>query len=328
MIRILNAEPKDYSDEARRILRDLGEVVESSVTHSELLAELPSYDVLIVRLAHEIDREVLDAGRRLRVVTTATTGLDHIDTEYAREKGIVVLSLAGETEFLRSIAATAEHTWALLLALLRRVPAAVDSVRAGGWDRGAYRGRELDGKRLGILGLGRVGQMVARYGLAFNMRVATYDPYIRGVPEGVGEADSLVKLLHGSDVLSLHVPLDSRTRGMIGTAELTALPAGAVLLNTSRGELVDEEALVDALERGHLAGAALDVVCHERSPEKRQAQCLLSYARSHDNLLLTPHIAGATAESMAKTEVFMARKLAGYVEQNRWTRGDALGSDR
>ena len=310
---ILNAEPWGYSDQARAILEQLGEVVEAPLSRSELLSRLPGFDVLIVRLAHQIDRPVLDAGRRLKAIVTATTGLDHIDVEYARSKGIAVLSLRGESNFLRSVSASAEYTWALVLALLRRIPQAFASVQAGNWNRDAFRGHELDGKCLGIIGLGRIGRKVARYGSAFGMKVFAYDPYADKWMEGVERLPNLAGLLSCSDVLSLHLPLNDETAGMIGADELALLPNDAVLVNTSRGELIDEAALVAALENGHLAGAAVDVVAHERQPEKRQQSPLLTYARTHHNLLITPHIAGATHESMAKTEVLMARKLAAFL---------------
>lgn len=311
--RIFDAEPLGYCEEARSILAQVGEVVEQPLTRQDLLAQISEFDVLVVRLGFQIDREVIEAGQRLKAIVTATTGLDHIDVEHAHSRGVTVLSLRGETKFLRSVSATAEHTWALLLALLRRIPQAYASVQAGNWNRDAFRGHELDGKRLGIVGLGRIGRKVARYGLAFGMKVFAYDPYADEWMEGVERLPNLAGLLSCSDVLSLHLPLNDETAGMIGADELALLPNDAVLVNTSRGELIDEAALVAALENGHLAGAAVDVVAHERQPEKRQQSPLLTYARTHHNLLITPHIAGATHESMAKTEVFMAHKLAAFL---------------
>jgi D-3-phosphoglycerate dehydrogenase / 2-oxoglutarate reductase len=313
MTRILNVEPLDYSDQARTILAQLGEVAEAPLTRAELIEQLPDYEVLIVRLEQQIDSEVIDAGRRLKVIVTATTGLDHIDVLYAHSKGIAVLSLRGETDFLRTITATAEHTWALLLALVRHIPAAAAAVRAGDWDRDAFRGYDLVDRRLGVLGLGRIGEKVARYGLAFAMRVFAYDPVDRDWPEDVGRCVSMTELLMQSDVLSLHVPLTAETRNLIGSRELALMPSGALLLNTARGEVLDETALVQALTSGQLAGAALDVIAHEREPERRNNGLLLNYARTHHNLLITPHLGGATYESMKKTEVFMAKKLATFL---------------
>lgn len=314
-IRILNAEPQGYAREARSLLGEWGILVEKEMSRADLLRELGDYDVLIVRLAHHIDREVIEAGRRLKAIVSATTGLDHIDVEYAESQGIAVLSLRGETEFLRSINATAEHTWALLLCLLRWIVPASIAAGNGSWNRDAFRGHELNGKRLGIVGLGRIGEKVARYGQVFGMDVGAYDPTAAEWMDRVWRASSLPELLRWSEVLSLHVPLNSDTEGMIGVPELALLPPGAVLINTSRGELVDEGALVETLKSGRLAGAALDVVANERGEHRRQKSPLLAYARAHDNLLITPHVAGATYESMAKTELFMARKLGDFLSK-------------
>ena len=313
MIRILNVEPLDYSDEARRILQSLGQLDERHLTRVELLACLADYDVLIVRLGFQVDREVMGSGPRLKAIVTATTGLDHIDVDYAEQRGIKVLSLHGETEFLRTIPATAEHTWALLLALARHIPQARASVMAGEWGRDAFRGHDLCSKRLGIVGLGRIGEKVARYGLAFEMAVAAYDPYRSDWVPGVQRCLALPELLRQSDVLSLHVPLNPETERMIGREELALLPNGSWLVNTSRGEVLDEEALVGALQSGQLSGAALDVISGERDQRVYLHNPLLNYARRHDNLLITPHIGGATVESMAKTEVFMAHKLREFL---------------
>jgi D-3-phosphoglycerate dehydrogenase len=250
-------------------------------------------------------------------VVSATTGLDHVDEQAARERGVAVLSLRGEAVFLRGVSATAEHAFALLLALERRIVPASRSVAAGRWERDPFRGRELRGRRLGIVGLGRLGRQVARFGLAFGMRVGATDPYAREWLEGVERHATLDALLPESDVLTLHVPLGDETRGLIGRRELARLPQGAALVNTSRGEVLDEAALVEALESGRLAGAALDVVQHERNDAQRRGSELFAYAAQHDNLLVTPHIGGATHESMARTELFMARKLAAFLRSRR-----------
>jgi len=313
MSRILNLEPQDYSPVARAVLDRLGDVSDGPLTRSELMDRVRDCNVLIVRLAHRIDREILDRAGQLRVVVSATTGLDHIDAEYAASKGIAILSLRGEVEFLRSIPATAEHTWALLLALVRNLPAAVQSVRAGEWDRDRFKGHELAGQQLGILGLGRIGEMVARYGLAFGMRVSAYDPFRQGWMERVERASSQADLFGRSEVLSIHVPLNEQTVRLVGEAELVRLPAGALLVNTARGQVIDESALLQALESGRLAGAALDVLAEETRGQLKSSR-LLGYARSHANLIITPHLGGATVESMAATEVFMANKLKEFLE--------------
>ena len=323
--RILNAEPDRYSAEARRILGSIAEVDERELSRDELIAALGAYDALIVRLRFQVDREVLAAGARLRAVATATTGLDHVDVAEAERRGIAVLSLRGEREFLEGVPATAEHTWALLLALVRRIPAAFDSVRQGRWERDAFRGHDLAGRRLGIVGMGRIGRRVAGYGLAFGMEVRGWDPDPAAAPfpAGVGRAESLPDLLRGSDVLSLHAALTSGGTGgsgsagrrpLLGREELALLPPGAVVVNTARGELIDAAALVDALAGDRLGGAALDVIPGERRADDPDRRRLIEYARTGSNLLLTPHLGGATDESMARTEIFMAEKLKGFLE--------------
>jgi D-3-phosphoglycerate dehydrogenase len=313
-IRILNVEPIGFSPQARAILGHIGELIEVTPSRNALLAQLADYDVLIVRFGHKIDRELIDAGGRLKAIVTAATGVDHIDVDYARTRGIEVLSLRGESEFLERVSASAEHTWALLLALARRIPYAFASVCTGTWDRDIFRGHDLQGQRLGIVGLGRVGRKVAAYAQAFRLQVAAYDPHTPRWVEGVERRASLPDLLRRSEILSLHVPLNESTVKLVGLEQLRLLPRGAVVINTSRGEVLDEPSLLANLDSGHLSGAAIDVIANEQGVTLDPQNPLLVYARAHDNLLMTPHIAGATHESMAKTEIFMAEKLAHFLQ--------------
>jgi D-3-phosphoglycerate dehydrogenase / 2-oxoglutarate reductase len=310
-LRILNIEPKGYSPKALAILEGLGPVMEQEMDRVGLIKVIGDYDILITRLAHRIDRQVFAAAPRLKVVVSATTGLDHIDLEAAATQGVEVLSLKGETKFLRSVTATAELAWGLLLTLVRRISAASSSVTDGNWDRDAFRGHELKGKCLGIVGLGRLGQMVADYGCAFGMTVRAYDPHLKDWPAGVDRAETLEDLFSQADVVSLHPPLNDETRGMIGFALLNLLPQGAVLINTSRGAVVDEKGLLEALKSRKLAGAGLDVLAEEGEGGVDNL-VLVAYARDYNNLILTPHIGGATYESMEATEVFMAKKLKNF----------------
>lgn len=314
-MKILHAEADGWAAEARRLLAGVAgaEVEAASLDRAALLARLPEVDALLVRLGHQVDAELLAAAPRLRFLASATTGLDHIDLAAAAGRGVEVISLRGETAFLDQVPATAEFTWALLLALVRRLaPAAHDAAR-GAWRRELFRGHELAGRRLGIAGLGRVGRQVAGFGLAFGMRVAAFDPAPARELPGVELCPSLEELLERSDVLSLHAPLDGSTRGMIGARQLALLPPDAYLVNTARGGLIDEEALAAALRAGRLAGAALDVIEGERDPVARARGPLAAYLREfgeEGRLLLTPHLGGATFESMARTEIFVAGKLA------------------
>jgi len=314
-MKVLNLEPRSYSPKAREIIESVAEYMELSNPPDFFLHRVGSIrhaDVIIVRLARQIDRAGLDMMPNLKAIVTPATGTDHIDLDAAKERGIEVLSLKGKTEFLNTVPATAEHTWALLLALVRRIPWAFDDVKAGRWERDSWRGMELKGKTLGIVGMGRVGRQVYRYAREFNMELQVSDTegagvHIRASQRTNGHAICLARDLPKCDILTLHVPLDDSTRGMIGAE---ALAKTKILINTSRGEVVQEGALLEALESGQLAGAALDVVAGEREGRN---EALVDYARKHDNLIITPHIAGATHESMEATEVFMAQKLKKWI---------------
>ncbi len=313
MVYILNSEPGNYCHQARKILKEIGRVDEKELSRQDLLSNVEKYDVLIVRLKHTIDREVIDCGKKLRFIVTPTTGLDHIDIEYASSKGIQVLSLKGQTEFLKSVRATAELTIGLAISLMRHIPNASQSVLQGDWNRDLFRGEELYGKTAGIVGLGRLGTIVAGYFKAFGMKVIGHDPYV--VSNNVDESlADISELLSRSDLVSLHVSYDESTKLLIGHGELSRFKKGAYLINTSRGGIVDETALLTALQEGQIAGAALDVLSGE--PHINSRHLLVDYAKKHSNVLIVPHIGGNTYESFIKTEIFMANLLQDKISQD------------
>jgi len=317
MLRILNGEADGYDAEARAILETIGVVDELVSISPEGLAErLRDCDILIVRLKYRVGEPLLAAADKLKVVVSATTGVDHLDLEYLERRGITALTLRGETEFLRTISATAEHAWALLLAVRRRIVKAAMMGAAGRWERDQLRGHELAGSTLGIVGYGRLGQMVAGYGQAFGMQIVVYDPYVQRVAVGE-QVPSLRELFARSDAISIHVPLTDETQHFINEDVLACCKPGAVLINTARGGVIDEQALLSALRSGRLDGAGLDVIEGETEADLANHP-LLAYARQHDHLLITPHIGGATYESMAKTERFMARKLRDFCRRQGW----------
>jgi D-3-phosphoglycerate dehydrogenase len=304
--RVLLAEPRPLCAAAQAELAGWAELVQGPLERDELLTQVAAADVLWVRFAHRIDAELLAAGTRLRAVVTATTGLNHIDTDAAARLGVPVLSLRGERALLDGVRATAEHTVALLLALLRRLPDAVASTRAGTWEREPFQGREVARRTVGVLGYGRNGRLVARTLRALDANVVTHDPApaaaAQALEDGV-EVAGFDDLLRRAEILIVLVALAPATVGLLGARELALLPRGAVLVNTARGEVLDEDALADALDAGALAGAALDVIADEPAG--------LAGRRIHgrDDVLLTPHIAGWTLESVERTEVFLARRL-------------------
>ena len=242
---------------------------------------------------------ILDAAKRLQVVGRAGVGVDNIDVPAATARGVYVVNAP-----LGNIVAAAEHTVALTLALLRRVVDADRSVRANEWTRSKFVGRELRGKTLGLIGIGRVGGEVARRAAAFGMTVIAHDPFAteasaRAAGARLVELDELVR---SADVISLHVPLTEKTRGLIDAAALGKMKPTAVVVNAARGEVVDLDALAAALERGTIAGAALDVFAEEPLPAN-------AAIRRAPRTVLTPHIAGSTAEAQTNVAVDVVEQI-------------------
>ena len=313
MMRLLNAEPENYSSEAKEILNPFFKIDEAQLTREQLIKAIVLYDIIIVRLKYNIDKQIIDAGSKLRAIVTATTGLDHIDVEYASSKGVSVLSLKGETDFLQAIPSTAEHTWALLLSLIRKIPFAFKSVKKGSWERNEFRGSNLSGKVLGIVGYGRVGSQVAKFGLSFGMKVISYSLGHYKVMPNVIIKPSLKSLLAESDIVTLHVPFNVHTNSMISGPEFNQMKNNVIIINTSRGEIIDTKVLYTKLIDNKISGAALDVLPDERHHNKYNDKLIL-YSSKNTNLIITPHIAGATIESMIATEIFMARKLLKFMK--------------
>ena len=266
----------------------------------QLLGEGGGWDALVLRSQTRVDAELLGAAApRLSVVGVASVGIDRIDVEAATRAGVMIVNApTGNT------IAAAEHTVAMMLALLRHIPDADASVRRGEWDRGRYTGRELRGKVLGVIGLGKIGKAVTRRAAGFEMRVIATDPFL--TEEQASEAGArlvgLAELLHRSDVITVHTPLTTRTRGLLGRAQLEATKPGTFILNVARGGIVDEAALADALASGHLAGAAVDVYSAEPlAPDNP--------LRSAPNLVLTPHLGASTAEAQDRVGLEMAEQV-------------------
>jgi len=318
--RIVVSESSGFAPAARKALSELGEVVWGDFDRGMLLESISEADLLWVRLRHVIDDEVMSRAPRLRWIASPTTGLNHIDLESAERRDIRVLSLRGQVEFLSNVRATAELTVGLMLSLLRRIPDAVNHTRAGEWNRDAFRGLELHGRTVGIVGYGRLGKIVGRYLAAFGARVLATDVARVDAEPGV-ELMSLRELLRQSDMVSLHVNLAPQNSGFFDGSCLRLMKPGSHLVNTSRGELIDETALLEALRSEHLAGAALDVARGEWRFDRNHP--LAAYARTHSNLILTPHIGGATVESMSKAETFLASLVAEAVTGGE-TRGPVL----
>jgi len=315
---LLHLEGERYDPQNLDLLEDQYDVTYLSPKDQEgLYAAVRGKDfqTIFVKLGLAIDRKVMEHLPNLQYIVTPTTGLNHIDLGYARERGIQLISLKGENQFLHTIPSTAEHTWALLLALVRNLCPATSATAGGDWRRGPFMAYELYEKTLGILGYGRLGKMVARYGRAFGMRVLAYDTDPAAFTNdhrvaGVEQVDQGT-LLSQSDVLSLHIPSEPQTRHYLDARLMEQMKPGAFLINTARGEVVDETALIAALQEGRLAGAALDVLDGDSVWEKATPanHPLVNYAAHNRNLLLTPHMGGYGADSIRRTRDFITHKF-------------------
>lgn len=261
--------------------------------------------VLDASMRVPFDRITLDRAPALRVISTATTGADHIDAQVLADRAIPLLTLAGEKELLYGLTPAAEHSWLLLMACARRLRGAIRHVLDGQWKREEFPGMMLKGKTLGLVGCGRIGSWMSRYARAFHMNVIGYDPYTNAWPAEIDKSD-LDGLLATADFVSIHVPLNDHTRGMIGEREFALMKSGVVFVNTSRGKVTDEQALLNALRRGRLGAAGLDVLNGEPAIDRHP---LVEYARTHENLIITPHIGGFAPDAVSQVVAHAARRI-------------------
>ena len=286
-------------------LRQIGRVIQLDRAYSpeELIDVTHDADVLIVRSRTHIPSRVINALPDLKIIARAGAGLDNIDVSTARARGVKVIN-APDANTL----AVAEHALGLIIAIARHIPAADASMKQGKWEKKRYLGTLLEGKTLGIIGFGRIGRQVARRAAAFGMRIIVNQPRLTpelALAEGVTPHD-LYDLLEMADFVTLHVPMRPENIGLIGKEELARMKPGAYLINTARGGVVDESALLEALEAGHLAGAALDVFENEPHPNPRLVR--------HPRVIATPHLGASTRESQRNAAVAIAEQIAAELE--------------
>jgi phosphoglycerate dehydrogenase-like enzyme len=277
----------------------------------EQLARLETARVWVVSTAPErfLGPDVFDRCPSLDVVATPSTGVTHLDAEYLRQRGVRLLTIR-DSPVIEQIRASSEFTLALLLALVRRLPTALREASEGRWreNEAVLRGNELHGKTLGVVGYGRIGRNMCEYGHALGMRTLANDPY-RSDCAAHTRLVGLDTLLTESDVVCMCVHLSPETRDFFGSDRFAAMKRGAWFINTARGEIIDEHALVEALESGHLCGAAVDVLREEQGPSAAR-DVLRRYAAAHGNLIVSPHVAGLTVESESKAAGEIVRQLA------------------
>jgi D-3-phosphoglycerate dehydrogenase len=284
------------------LLRDRGFEVDVDFA-ADLQEQIGNYDAIVIRSATKLTADVIERASNLKVIGRAGVGVDNVDVDAATRRGIVVANAPEST-----VISASEHTIGLLVALARNIPQAHAALKDGRWERKTYGGVELADKTLGVLGFGRIGQQVARRAAGLGMRVVAYDPFV--VPErfrelGVDRVESPERVYAVADFLTLHLPLTPETRGSVGREAFAQMRDGVHLVNAARGELVDEEALVEALRAGKVGGAALDVFSTEP-----YAGPLLEF----DNVVVTPHLAASTEEAQDRAGVIVAEQVAAALE--------------
>lgn len=281
--------------------------VRLGLSKEELISVIGEYDAIVTRSATKVDKDVLAAGKKLKLVARAGVGIDSVDVEYASAKGIIVLNAPfGNTN------SVAEHTMALLLALCRNIPKADASLKRGEWKRSTLIGSELKGKTAGVIGLSKVGGRVATRLQAFECEVIGCDPYIsekRAQDLGV-KLVSLEELFRTADIITLHIPLTDETRNLIGEKELAVMKDGVLIINTARGGVINEEALLKALESGKAGGAAIDVWTEE-PPKSDLVKTLIT----HERVVSMPHLGASTNEAQINVAVDVAREIIRYLDE-------------
>jgi D-3-phosphoglycerate dehydrogenase len=297
------------AEEGVELLRQHAEaVVKPGLKPEELRAMIGDCDALIVRSQTQVSAEVIESGEKLRVIGRAGVGIDNIDVDAATRKGIVVVNAP-----TANTVSAAEHTIALMLALSRNIPEANSQLKSGKWQRGKLVGTELRNKTLGIIGLGNVGSEVAKRAQAFEMHIIVYDPFVSTSYARKLKVDlvSLDQLLRQSDFITLHVPLTAITKELIGAEELAKVKPSSRIINCARGGLVDEEALIEAIEQGKVAGAALDVFATEPLTD--------SSLFKSDKIIVTPHLGASTIEAQASAAKDIAEEVLAVL-QGRFSR--------
>jgi D-3-phosphoglycerate dehydrogenase len=275
-------------------------LVKTGLSEKELIDLIPDFSALVVRSQTKVTADILNAGAKMRVVGRAGVGVDNVDVETATRRGVIVLNAPGG-----NTVSTAEHAFSLLLSAARKIPQADANVRSKNWDKKNFEGVELYNKTLGIIGMGRIGGELSRRAIAFGMRVVAYDPYLsasRARSLQVELVDELDDLLTSSDFISLHTPLTAETRHILDRTRLGKTKRGVRIINCARGGLIDENALVEALQDGHVACAALDVFEIEPLPAD-------SPLRGAPNLVLTPHLGASTAEAQESVGIEIAHSI-------------------
>lgn len=277
--------------------------VRDDITPEQLMVELPNYDGMVVRSRTKVRKDLIDVCPNLKVIVRGGAGLDTIDHEYAKEKGIAVMNTP-----LANSKSVAELAIGYMLMMARSLYAASATMKAEKWEKKAFNGDEIGGKTLGLIGIGNIGKEVAKRVIAMEMSVVAYDPFVKEAPAGI-KLVSLDELLAQADYISLHLPKTKESSNMIGKEQFGKMKNGVRIVNCARGGIVNEDALYEALTSGKVAGAALDVFNEEPPTDWKLAKL--------DNVIASPHIGAATKEAQARVGAEVAEKLIAFSKNGK-----------
>lgn len=282
--------------------------------YEEVLPIISQFDGLFPNAKMRIDEKLLKSAENLKVISIPAMGTDNIDLLYCKQKGIEVFSLSDAKELMIGIPSTAEFTLALMLSLLKNLYHSTRSVLVDSkWITSDFRGYDLKGKTVGIIGYGVVGQNVAKLLSSFDVNLLVHDPFIESKIQGISFT-SMEELLKNSDIVTVHVPFSLETKNLIDSDQF-GMMQDTIFINASRGEVINENALVEALENKCVKSAGLDVLSNESNLDF-SSNPLINYARLHDNLIITPHCAGSSNDALKQTFLFSAKKLINYLNKN------------
>ena len=302
---IMILEPFEFSNSAKELLKKKFKLR----TKFDPSKSYPNVIAIFVRLKYQIDSKFLNLFPNVKYILSPTTGINHIDLKCISSKKISLISLTNEKRFLKTIPETADFTWGLIIARSRKIVASHSATINNVWERDLFKGNNLKGKKISFVGYGRIAKLMHKYAKAFDMDVQAYDPYVHKFCKGVKVFNSIEKMFIQSDIVSVNSTLSSETENLINKKNMKFLPKTAILINTSRGEILNHNDLLEALETQTIKGAAIDVLPEEQKENNKVKKDLISYAKNNSNLIITPHLGGATYESMSDTENFITKKF-------------------
>jgi phosphoglycerate dehydrogenase-like enzyme len=313
---ILNTLDLTNCPQAIKDLEAVGKVIHAEPSLDAVKDVLPQATAYLASASLIVDGKFLDVAQKLRVIGSPSTGTDHLDLDEIRARGVIVYDIAKEYDLLNKFTATSELAFGLLLSVVRNISLGREKVLDGKWEREKLKGFQLAGKTIGIIGVGRLGSISAKIANGFGMRILGFDPFKKD--NELVEYVTMRDLLQKSDVVFVHVHLKPDTVGLIGKSEFDLMKSTSVIINTSRGKIIDEEALLSALVNQKIAGAALDVIDGEwLNREQLLKHKLVKHAQKSNNLLIVPHIGGSTNESIILARNFMAKKISNYLISNK-----------